>query len=150
VLVAIGLGGLALLVAEFTGRGPLSAEQKAFLQHYEIIRSKLAHEDLAGAQAESLVLTRSVRTRPGKAAKVITESDTLDAARLGFAVLSQQAVSMARNREGYYVMYCPPVGCPQNCAECPMSRFSDWVQTSPVAENPFVGPGQTKCGLARK
>lgn len=150
VLVAVGVGGLVLLVAEFAGRGALHAEEKAFLERYEIIRSKLAHDDLAGAQAESSVLARSMRTRSGRAARVIVESKTLETARLGFAVLSRQAVSMARNREGYYVMYCLPVGCPQNCENCPMSRFSDWVQTNPAVENPFVGVGQTGCGLVRE
>ena len=149
-LIAIGIGSLALLVAEFSGRGELKAEEKAFLERYEIIRSKLAHDDLAGARAESSVLTRSLRRRSGRAAKLIVESKTLETARLGFAELSRQAVKVVRNREGYYVLSCPPVGCPQKCKKCPMSRFGDWVQTNPAVENPFIGADQTGCGLVRE
>lgn len=144
VIVAIGLATILSLVVEFSGQKPLKAEEKRFLERYELIRSKLAHDDLAGAKVESSVLVRSLPSDIATAAQSIADSDTLESARLGFAALSRRAVSIAHNREGYFVIYCPTTGCPQQCASCPMSRFSDWVQTNPAVENPFLGADQTR------
>lgn len=149
VLVAIGLGTVLLLVAESSRQKPLSVEEKTFLERYEIVRSKLAHDDLAGARGESSPLVQFPGLRVATTAQAIADSNTLEQARTGFTGLSKQAVSIARNKKGYYVMHCPPVGCPQNCGTCPMSRFSDWVQITPVVENPFLGGNQTGCGVVR-
>lgn len=151
VVAAISLGTLVMLVvAEFSGQKPLSAQEKTFLEKYEIIRSKLAHDELVGARHESSVLARSFSSHIGKAAQAIADSEGLEQARLGFVTLSQQAIPMARNRKGYYVMYCPPVGCPQGCEECPMWRFGEWVQVNRAVENPFTGGDQTHCGVVRE
>ncbi len=149
VLVAIGLGTILLLVAEFSGRKPLNVQEKTFLQSYENIRSKLAYDDLDGARAESSLLVQFPGSRVATAAQTIADSDTLEQARLGFVAMSEQAILIAQNRKGYYVMYCPPVGCPQHCESCPMSKFGDWVQIDSRAENPFVGTEQSRCGIAR-
>jgi hypothetical protein len=150
VLVAIGLGTTVLLVTEFSGRKPLTAEEETFLERYEIIRAKLAHDELSGARNESSLLTQFSRSPIATAARAIAEGETLAQARLGFVALSEQAILIARNRNGYYVMYCPLVGCPQNCENCPMSRFGDWLQITPAAENPFVGADQARCGIVRQ
>ena len=151
VVVAIGVGCFVVVVTEFSARKALTAEEKTFLQRYEIIRSKLAHDDLVGAKAESSVLARSLRTRSGRAARVIVESDTLQMARRGFAVLSRRAVSIARHREGYVIMYCHGTTCcPKFCVSCPTPPFGDWVQIDRVVENPFAGANNIGCGLVRE
>ena len=81
---------------------------------------------------------------------MISQSDSLDAARNEFVAMSETAVDLVAHRAGFFVMHCAVQGRPEPCKDCPMDRFGRWVQTSAEVENPFTGLRHLKCGVVDK
>ena len=150
-----GLLGLALVIAlMLLGflRLPLSAADRVMLREYEAIRSALAHDQLGEARSAALVLASNheAKQKVADEARVISQSDSLDAARNEFVAMSETAVDLVAHRTGFFVMHCAIQGCPEPCKDCPMDRFGRWVQTSAEVENPFMGLRHLKCGVVDK
>lgn len=105
----------------------LTDAQKQFLTGYEAVRAALAADDLAAAKAAAATLAGS------PPAASLTKAQSLNAARVSFKQLSNQAVPLANGQRGYHV------------ANCPMAD-SDWVQTTKEISNPYLGQQMSTCG----
>ncbi len=102
---------------------------KQFLAGYEKARAALAKDNLAEAKKASADL--------GEPGAALAKSETLDAARIAFAGLSDSAIKAASGQSGYYVMHCPMLK-------------KDWVQTNSKVENPYGGKDMLSCGEVKK
>jgi hypothetical protein len=114
----------------------LTAEQKQFLEHYEMIRSSLAADDLAKAKQAAHILVESKNGEAAVAAE-IAKTSSIKTAREAFKKLSASATRMAANQQGYYVMTCP------------MTQDGHWVQTTREVANPYFGSSMLNCGSIR-
>lgn len=132
------LGGLLALAASFTRAdekvAPLSAEQRAFLTHYEAVRAGLAADDLAATKKAASVLAAAPTA--AEAARKIASADSLAAAREAFKALSKHAVATSAGQSGYYHVHCPMVPKDEG----------DWVQTGKKISNPYFGKSMATCG----
>jgi hypothetical protein len=145
IVIVIGLALLFFITSSSLPR-KLTEEDNLMLGQYEAIRVALAHDDLPLARKASGSLAETFSERRVRAAaQSLTASDSLESARWAFKTLSAEAVKIAKGNEGYYVMHCV-VPCPENCHQCPMEKFGEWVQTSPTVENPFMGKASIRCG----
>lgn len=108
-------------------RAVLTDAQKKFLSSYETVRAALAVDNLAGAKAAAANIAASVP------AAQLAKATSLNAARVAFKKLSEDAVQIAKGQEGFYVATCPMVG-------------SDWVQTTDKISNPYLGREMPTCG----
>ncbi len=120
-----------------TAASTLTAPQKQFMEHYEMVRSSLAADDLPKAKKAAEILT-GAKDVPAPAAAKIAKSKTIKAAREAFIGLSMQAMKLAANQPGYFVMACP------------MVERGDWVQTKAQVENPYMGSAMLQCGSVKK
>ncbi len=111
-------------------RSPLTPSQAKFLSSYESVRAALASDNLKAAKAAALELP------PSAPAGLLAKADSLNLARMAFKKLSDEAQSLVRGRSGYYVAHCPMVD-------------SDWVQTTKVISNPYLGMEMATCGHIR-
>lgn len=145
----------ALLVAGLFLTGILPSRKKltptdlAVFGQYDAIRHALANEQLDEARhaAETLAAIAEAKPIYTEPAKSVARSDSLAAAREHFVPLSEAIVALARGRPGYFVMHCAMQGCPEPCENCPMDRYSAWIQTSREVENPYMGVKHIKCGI---
>lgn len=145
----------AIVVAELflTGILPLRAKltptDRAVLAQYETLRHALANERLEDARHAAEALAGIANAKPSYSipAQAVARSESLDKARQSFVPLSEAVVTLARGRTGYFVMHCAKEGCPEPCENCPMDRYSAWIQTSREVENPYMGLKHIKCGI---
>jgi hypothetical protein len=133
VLVAASL--TATFYAQST-TAPISDADKAFLTKYEAVRAALAADDLDRAKKAAAQIADSQPAATLDAAKVIAKADSLQAAREGFKTLSKRAVHVAANQPGYHKANCPMVA----------NNEGDWVQTTNVISNPYMGKKMPNCG----
>ena len=70
------------------------------LWEYEAIRSALAHDQLGEAKSAALVLASNhdAKQKLADEARVISQSDSLDAARNVFVAMSETAVDLVAHR----------------------------------------------------
>ena len=47
-------------------------------------------------------------------------------------------------------MHCAMQGCPEPCENCPIERYSAWIQTTREVENPYMGLKHIKCGIVSR
>lgn len=148
----LGMASVVTLMLLGLLRLPLTAADRAMLREYEAIRSALAHDQLDEAKSAALVLASNpaVKQKIADEARVISQSDSLDAARTEFVAMSETAVDLVAHRTGFFVMHCAIQGCAEPCKDCPMERFGRWVQTKAEVENPFMGLQHSKCGVVDK
>ena len=133
-------------------RKKLTPTDLAVFGQYDVLRRALAHEQLdearsAAGKLEAIEGAESIYTEP---AKSVARSDSVAAAREHLVPLSEAIVALARGRPGYLVMHCAMQGCPEPCENCPMDRFSAWIQTSREVENPYMGLKHIKCGIVSR
>lgn len=110
------------------------------LDSYTAVSTALAADDLDAAQKAATELATSARTAHSELAEkasAMASSDSLEAAREKFKPLSEDAVKLARNEEGYFVMTCP------------MAK-ADWVQRDKDVANPYYGSAMLRCGSLKK
>jgi len=121
---------LALPFLPATSRAAdLSAHDKQFLAGYEQIRAALAKDDLSAAQKAAAALA--------DAGTAVAKSQSLDQARAAFAKLSDQAIHLAAGQSSLHVLHCDMAN-------------KDWVQTSVVVGNPYLGKEMAGCGELKK
>ncbi len=123
---------MALLAADTGGDKLLDA--------YTEVSTALAADDLEAAQkaaAELAAAAKSDNPEVAKEAEAVAECDSLETAREKFRPLSEDAVKLAENKEGYFVMTCP------------MAK-GDWVQKDKQVANPYYGASMLRCGGLKK
>ena len=148
VLILAGL----FLTGILPPRAKLTPADHAVLAQYETLRRALANERLEEARGAAHAITKLADAKaPISAhAQVVAQSESLEKARQDFVPLSEAIVALARGRPGYFVMHCPIQGCPEPCENCPMDRYSPWIQTSREVENPYMGLKHIKCGIVSR
>jgi hypothetical protein len=149
-LVSVALGLFALSGFAHQAGGPLTDFQKNYLKQYEGVRAALATDDLAAARKAAGAIATTPTEKPANdadakrianrtnAAKKLSGTDSLSAAREEFKILSRTAVHLAEGQKGYYRYICPHVPNDQG----------KWVQTSQEISNPYKGKAMPKCGNA--
>ena len=130
----------------------LTESEHAALIEYENIRLALAGDDLEAAERSAGTLRASFpQLTISKQAGALEKCDSLESARHIFKEMSQEAVTLVRGVDGYFVGKCPPGNeCPIKCSPCRMSEFGPWVQISRDLQNPFMGKKSSRCGLLRR
>jgi len=128
----------------------LTADERLMIQQYELVRAALSADDLANARGTASPLVDAARdTRIQQAASALSQAESLQAARVAFAAISSRVIKLASGNTGYYRMGCSMPGCPADCQPCDTIKFGDWIQTSPVVENPFMGRAHPDCGMVK-
>lgn len=124
----------------------LTPKDREVLAAYEKIRAALASDDLLVAKRTAGKLADAVK--PGSPsdkpsvffapAKALADCTALDHAREAFAALSRPAIALAGNVAGFYVLTSP------------MAGGSDWLQTNPEVDNPYLGRALHSMGDLKK
>jgi hypothetical protein len=148
VFAALFVAGL-FLTGVLPPRKKLTPTDLAVFGQYDAIRHALANEQLDQARRAAEMLAAIADASPiyTEPAKSVARSNSLAAAREHLVPLSEAIVALARGRPGYLVMHCAIHGCPEPCENCPMERYSAWIQTSREVENPYMGLKHIKCGI---
>lgn len=130
-------------------RKKLTPTDLTVFARYDAIRHALANEQLDEARHSAELLAGIADAKPiyTESARIVARSDSLAAAREHLVPLSEAVVALTRGRPGYFVMHCAMQGCPEPCENCPMDRYSAWIQTSREIENPYMGLKHIKCGI---
>jgi hypothetical protein len=127
-LFALG-SSFQILNAADAGRDVLAA--------YEPVRAALAGDDLKQAKASALELSKKAGAAKmdviAKASDELAKSDSIEKAREQFKTISNEAVKIAKDKKGYFILTCS------------MAK-GDWVQTSTKVENPYYGKQMLACG----
>ncbi len=132
ILAILTLGG-ALVAA------PSRAVNRAapLLPLYEHVCSALAADNCPAAQtaARQLAARASELHQPdlATAATAVGNADSLAAARKAFRTLSADAIALARQQKGFFILHCPMAD-------------ADWVQTTRTVSNPYLGKKMPGCG----
>lgn len=149
--MAVLLLGSGILGLFLTGTLPLRAsvtnDDLIVLRNYEAISHALADEELDVARKTALSLVEIKSAKFSKLAADFAKSDSLVAAHANFVPLSKALVELAQGRDGFFVMHCAMDGCLEHCENCPMGKYSPWLQISREVENPYMGKAHIKCGL---
>jgi hypothetical protein len=128
----------------------LTTDERMMIQQYELVRAALSADDLPKARAAAPPLLDAARdTRIQQAASALRQAESLQAARVVFAAISSRVIKLASGNAGYYRMGCSMPGCPADCERCDTIKFGDWIQTSPVVQNPFMGRAHPDCGIVK-
>ena len=148
VLIVAGL----FLTGILPPRAKLTPADRAALAHYETLRHALANERLEEARSAAHAITKVADAKPSISthAHAVAQSGSLEMARQYFVPLSNAIVALVRGRPGYFVMHCAIQACPEPCKNCPMDRYSAWIQTSREVENPYMGLKHIKCGIVSR
>jgi hypothetical protein len=110
---------------------------KEILSAYEPVRAALAGDDLKQAKTAAAELSKKATASQidimVKASDELAKSDSIEKARAAFKTISNEAVKIAKDKKGYFVLTCSMVN-------------ADWVQTSTKVENPYYGKQMLTCG----
>jgi len=79
----------------------------------------------------------------------LARAESLPAARDAFEAMSSQVIKLAIGNAGYYRMGCSMGTCPAPCEPCDTVKHGDWIQTSPIVQNPFMGKAHPNCGIVK-
>lgn len=132
-LLVSGLMSMAAFASAHETGEPLNHEQRTFLRGYEKVRSALAADDLASAQAAAAALNIDEN------AAELVQTGSLEDARAAFKKLSKRAVHLAEGQAGYFIAHCPMV----------KGGGGNWVQTTAKVSNPYFGKSMATCGSIR-
>ena len=133
----------ALLVTTFSAVTASHAADTKFpktLEQYEMVRAGLAGDDFGAAKNGATNLAQAVQEEFGgskaviDAAQKLAASESIDAAREEFKVISGELAKGVQGQPGLYVM------------NCPMVKGGVWVQTVPKIANPYMGKQMLECG----
>ena len=129
----------------------LTPDERVMIRHYESVRTALSGDDLATARSAASPLIDSARNNSQirRSATALREAESLQAARVAFAAISSPIVKLASGNDGYYRIGCSMARCPVQCERCLTIEFGDWIQTSPVVQNPFMGRARPDCGVVK-
>ncbi len=128
----------ALLLSITLSVNVCAAEKDDVLDVYVEVATALAADDLQTAREASTRLAESAvesrETDLSKQASAVSEASTIDNAREKFKEVSASVITIAKGKEGYYIM------------NCPMTENGNWVQKDPQVANPYFGESMLHCG----
>jgi len=129
----------------------LTQEERVLIGHYDSVRAALSLDDLPAARSAASLVERVSRDHKKimDAALTLGHAETLAAARDAFRTMSAQVIRLADGNAGYYHMGCSMAGCPAPCDPCDTMKYGDWIQTSAVVQNPFMGRAHPNCGIVK-
>lgn len=115
---------------------------RLMLNSYERISNALAADDLkeAKAAARTFAALCDIAGNKGcdKSLRNFMEAEKIEEAREEFKAISAQAVKLAANEDGFYVMTCSMAG-----------ENADWVQSTKEIRNPYRGAEMLRCGSVK-
>lgn len=129
----------------------LTQEERVLIGHYDSVRVALSLDDLPAARSAAS-LVESVSRDDKKiidAARTLTHAESLPAARDAFQAMSARVIKLASGNAGYYRMGCSMAGCPAPCEPCDTIKYGEWIQTSALVQNPFMGRAHPNCGIVK-
>jgi DNA-binding FadR family transcriptional regulator len=133
------LATLAVMAAVVGARA--AENPSALIPRYEKISAALVADDFASAQAAARQLAAAAgkfhRTGIAAAAQAVAQAGDLTAARAAFKTLSNEAITLARQQKGYFILTCP------------MAQ-ADWVQSTRAVANPYLGQAMPTCGTVKE
>lgn len=130
----------------------LTQEERALIGHYDSVRAALSLDDLPAARTAAASLVGSVSHGEKKisdAAIALSRAESLPAARDAFQAMSARVIKLASGNAGYYRMGCSMAGCPAPCEPCDTMKYGEWIQTSALVQNPFMGKAHPNCGMLK-
>lgn len=132
-LTILTLGGALLAASAQAATSPAS-----LLPLYGNVCSALAADNCPAAQtaARHLAAQAAQAHQPklAAAATAVGQAHNLAAARQAFRTLSTDAIALARQQKGYFILHCPMAN-------------ADWVQTTRTVANPYLGKKMPNCGV---
>jgi hypothetical protein len=130
-----------LILAGTAGVTHAAEDQSPLIPLYEKVAAALVADDLMAARATGQRLaTEAVRLHHAgiaSSAQAVAGADDLTSAREAFKTLSVEVVALAKHTQGYFILTCP------------MAQ-ADWVQSTRVVANPYLGKGMLTCGEVKE
>lgn len=147
---AVLVATLAAIVA-FSLPHRLTQQERVLVGRYDSLRTALSLDDLPAARAVATLVQNASRDDKTimHAAVALARADSLPAARDAFQAMSARVIKLASGNAGYYRMGCSMARCPAPCEPCDTVKYGDWIQTSPVVRNPFMGQAHPDCGIVK-
>ncbi len=154
--MALLIGGATIVmilgtIVVFSLPHRLTQEERILVGHYDSVRSALSLDDLPAARtAASLVEGVSGDHKDiREAALALSRAESLPAARDAFQGMSSRVIKLASGNTGYYRMGCSMAGCPAPCEPCDTIKYGEWIQTTALVQNPFMGRAHPNCGIVK-
>lgn len=154
--LALLIGGVVIVmmigtIVVFSLPHRLTQQERILIEHYESVRTTLSRDDLPAARAAALLLADfSHDDRKIMAgAMAMARASSLSAARDAFRAISSRVIKFASGNRGYYRFSCSMAACPEACEPCAAIKYGDWIQTSPLVQNPFTGKAHPNCGVVK-
>ena len=133
-LAILTLGG-ALAAAAPT---PAATRAASLLPLYENVCSALAADNCPAARTAARQLAADASQLDQQdlatAATSVSQANSLADARQAFRTLSTDAIALARQQKGFFILHCPMAD-------------ADWVQSTRVVANPYLGQKMPGCGV---
>lgn len=147
---AVFVATLAAIVV-FSLPHRLTQQERVLIGHYDSLRAALSLDDLPAARSAASLVQSASRDHKTimNAALALTRAQSLPAARDVFQAMSARVIKLASGNAGYYRMGCSMAFCPAPCEPCGTLKYGDWIQTSPVVQNPFMGQAHPDCGIVK-
>ena len=129
----------------------LTQEERVLIGYYDSVRTALSLDDLPAARSAASLLESVSRDhkRIMDAAVALSRAESLPAARDAFQAMSARVIKLASGNTGYYRMGCSMAGCPAPCEPCDTMKYGEWIQTSALVQNPFMGRAHPNCGIVK-
>lgn len=129
----------------------LTQEERVLIGHYDSVRAALSLDDLPAARSAASLVESVSRDnkRIMDAAVALSRAESLPAARDAFQAMSARVIKLASGNAGYYRMGCSMAGCPAPCEPCDTIKYGEWIQTSALVQNPFMGRAHPNCGIVK-
>ncbi|MGI9088794.1 MAG: hypothetical protein ACR2HH_13805 [Chthoniobacterales bacterium] len=129
----------------------LTPKERALIRQYDSVRIALSLDDLPAARVAASLVQNASRDHKAimTAALALARADSLPAARDAFQAMSARVIKLASGNAGYYRMGCSMAYCPAPCEPCDTIKYGDWIQTSPIVQNPFMGQAHPDCGIVK-
>lgn len=154
--LALLIGGVVLVatlagIVAFSLPHRLTQQERALIRQYDSVRTALSLDDLPAARAAAALVQNASRDHKAimNAALALTSAESLPAARDAFQAMSARVIKLASGNAGYYRIGCSMAGCPAPCEPCDTVKYGDWIQTSPLVQNPFMGRAHPDCGIVK-
>ncbi|MEO8351740.1 MAG: hypothetical protein ABI680_08410 [Chthoniobacteraceae bacterium] len=153
IVVPLLIAGVAFAtyVTAINGPKKLTDADRAMLRDYDGIRAALFRDDLSVARkaSEVFVQTHGDASPFTPHAITLSKAPTLDAARIAFSQMSEEATKLAYKHSEFIMMGCSMDQCPVECPHCRMNEYANWVQVQREVENPYMGTASPRCGIVK-
>lgn len=152
--LVVGIGALTVIFAvvlKFSSPHRLTQQERILIGHYDSVRAALSLDDLPAARAAASLFGSAGpdHEKIMESATLLVRAESLQSARNAFSAMSSEVIKIASGNTGHYRVGCSMADCPSACAQCATVKFGDWIQTSTVVQNPFMGRAHSDCGIVK-